>query len=202
MPLKTIGKLGFGSTHAQCEILWSEGFWGHPAWCHQSAGMLWEACSQLGVCQHPSTASPRTRSLMSHSTWSSGVRPQVRNVLQGFGEPRFSMPLLRRYGSGEGPARRTSSDGDTVDKSRSHSLWAFSLGLCKRQETSLWARPEWPVMFFQQSCGRIFWINETWLWIMRRQMMVCRTRTEREQQQGYKHRDPSSPHDTRAKFLC
>ena len=87
----------------------------------------WRPAASLGCASTPPQPPCRPAPL-SHSTWSSGARPQVRNVLQGFGEPCLSVPLPRRCGSGEEPARRTSRHRDTVDKSCSHSLQAFSLG--------------------------------------------------------------------------
>lgn len=106
---------------------------------------------------------------MSHSTQSSGVRPQVRSLLQVFGEPCLSMPLPRRRGSGQEPARRMSRD--VVEKFCFHSLQALSLA---RDKTTAFVL----LMFCQQLCGRVLWAGDTWLWSMRGQLMAPRARTE------------------------
>lgn len=106
---------------------------------------------------------------VSHSTWSSAVRPQAQNLTQVFEELWFSTPLLRRHGSGQEAARRRSRD--VVDKFRCHSLQAFSLS---RDRTAAFGL----LTYCQQCCGRVLWAGETWLWSMRRVLTVPRARTE------------------------
>lgn len=118
MPLKTIGKLGFGSTHAQCEMLWSEGFWGHPVCCHQSPGIL-----------------PCPADLLLSAARGLWYKAAGEECSPGHW---WARPLLKRHRPGDTTAaRRTSRNGNKLEKPCSHSLQT-SPGLCHKPKTSLW----------------------------------------------------------------
>lgn len=74
---------------------------------------------------------------LSHSTF--GVRSKVRNILQGFSEPCFSMPLPRRHGSGgEQPGEPLGrGTGEVLISGLLSSLEHFLLALLEARNQSL-----------------------------------------------------------------